>query len=157
MRPANERRRYDVTSSLIGWAHSHIDPCHHISLKLEAVRLGVKKVVPFWNLIGASTAVLPRRLWNIRSIGQLWVLISWLWNTARSGCKTNIRRSSSECGVIPSPRDQISKSSYEIIQCITFQPITCIELVYYVHVYVILALLIWSIQGINSDNISQPP
>ena len=27
MRPANERRRYTVTSSLIGWAHSEIDPC----------------------------------------------------------------------------------------------------------------------------------
>ena len=26
MRPANERRRYNVTSSLIGWAHSRYDP-----------------------------------------------------------------------------------------------------------------------------------
>ena len=26
MRPANERRRYDVTSSFIGWAHSQNDP-----------------------------------------------------------------------------------------------------------------------------------
>ena len=25
MRPANERRRYDVTSALIGWAHSQND------------------------------------------------------------------------------------------------------------------------------------
>ena len=27
MRPTNERWRYNVTSSLIGWAHSEIDPC----------------------------------------------------------------------------------------------------------------------------------
>ena len=27
MRPANERRRYIVTSSLIGWAHTQNDPC----------------------------------------------------------------------------------------------------------------------------------
>ena len=27
MRPANERRRYNVTSFLIGWAHPRNDPC----------------------------------------------------------------------------------------------------------------------------------
>ena len=27
MRPANERRRYIVTSSLIGWVHTQKDPC----------------------------------------------------------------------------------------------------------------------------------
>ena len=27
MRPSNERRRYSVTSSLIGWAHTQNDPC----------------------------------------------------------------------------------------------------------------------------------
>ena len=27
MRPANKRRGYFVTSSLIGWAHSQNDPC----------------------------------------------------------------------------------------------------------------------------------
>ena len=27
MHPANERRRYNVKSSLIGWAHSQNDPC----------------------------------------------------------------------------------------------------------------------------------
>ena len=27
MRPANERRRYILTSSLIGWAHTQNDPC----------------------------------------------------------------------------------------------------------------------------------
>ena len=28
MRPANERRRYIVTPSLIGWAHTQNDPCN---------------------------------------------------------------------------------------------------------------------------------
>ena len=40
MRPANERRRYVVTSSLIGWVHTQNDPCrfpiapqgHHMSV-----------------------------------------------------------------------------------------------------------------------------
>ena len=27
MRPANERRCYNVTSSLIGWAHTQNEPC----------------------------------------------------------------------------------------------------------------------------------
>ena len=26
MRPGNESRRYDVTTSLIGWAHTYTDP-----------------------------------------------------------------------------------------------------------------------------------
>ena len=44
MRPANERWRYSVTSSLIGWAHSQNDPCvraispHHL-LYLEKATL----------------------------------------------------------------------------------------------------------------------
>ena len=32
MRPANERRRYNVTSSLIGWAHTQNDPCCDFSM-----------------------------------------------------------------------------------------------------------------------------
>ena len=37
MRPANERRGYIVTTSLIGWAHTYTDPCASVqfSLKLE--------------------------------------------------------------------------------------------------------------------------
>ena len=31
MRPANGRRRYNVTSSLIGWAHTQSDPCLTLS------------------------------------------------------------------------------------------------------------------------------
>ena len=30
--PANERRRYNVTSSLIGWAHTQNDPCKLVKL-----------------------------------------------------------------------------------------------------------------------------
>ena len=28
MHPANKRRRYDVTTFLIGWAHAQTDPCN---------------------------------------------------------------------------------------------------------------------------------
>ena len=31
MRPANERRRYNVTSYLIGWAHAHMIPGLHVT------------------------------------------------------------------------------------------------------------------------------
>ena len=34
MRPANERRRYIVTSSLIGWMHTQNDPCMCVILRL---------------------------------------------------------------------------------------------------------------------------
>ena len=30
MRPANERRRYNVTSSLIDWAHTQNDLCEYV-------------------------------------------------------------------------------------------------------------------------------
>ena len=30
--PTNERRRYNVTSSLIGWAHTQNDPCCHFDV-----------------------------------------------------------------------------------------------------------------------------
>ena len=35
MRPANERRRYIVKSSFIGWAHTQNDPCISITLHLR--------------------------------------------------------------------------------------------------------------------------
>ena len=34
MRPANERRRYNVTSSLIGWAHTQNDPWYHMFIEM---------------------------------------------------------------------------------------------------------------------------
>ena len=34
MRPANERRRYIVTSSLIDWAHIQKDPCSNTDMFL---------------------------------------------------------------------------------------------------------------------------
>ena len=35
MRPANERRRYIVTSSLIGWAHTQNDHCPYLACKVQ--------------------------------------------------------------------------------------------------------------------------
>ena len=37
MRPANERRRYNVTSPLIGWAHSQNNPCDSHSISQSVV------------------------------------------------------------------------------------------------------------------------
>ena len=37
MRQTNERRRYNVTTSLIGWAHTWADPCHTYSSMVNAV------------------------------------------------------------------------------------------------------------------------
>ena len=42
MRPANERRRYTVTPSLIGWVHTQNDPWQ--------VFVGVESVQVFWNV-----------------------------------------------------------------------------------------------------------
>ena len=36
LRPANERRRYIVTSYLIGWAHTQNDPCNCVSMFIFA-------------------------------------------------------------------------------------------------------------------------
>ena len=39
MQPTNERRRYNVTSSLIGWAHIQNDPClSRLSFQVPLVR-----------------------------------------------------------------------------------------------------------------------
>ena len=61
MHPANERRRYIVTSPLIGWTHSQIDPCvwcvmwytwHYIHSKFSMV---IAYIV--WRLFGASLRI----------------------------------------------------------------------------------------------------
>ena len=50
MWPANERRRYSVTPSLIGWSHAHNDPCnqnvsfHANSISFKA-RLTLMRVI----------------------------------------------------------------------------------------------------------------
>ena len=40
MGPANERRRYTVTPSLIGWAHTQNDPCSRF-INLYPVKLKI--------------------------------------------------------------------------------------------------------------------
>ena len=50
MRPANERRRYNVTSSLIGRAHSQNDPCltgPHAIILLAQSQPGTANTVQF--------------------------------------------------------------------------------------------------------------
>ena len=55
MRPANEKRHYIVTLSLIGWAHTQIDPCFYISIRSHHW-YKVKQLVPIaGHLCGEST------------------------------------------------------------------------------------------------------
>ena len=59
MRPANERRRYNVTSSLIGWAHIQNDPWCFTRYDEHAVCMLFNWLCLYWNSIwtGASTVV----------------------------------------------------------------------------------------------------
>ena len=45
MRPSNERWRYNVTSSLIGWVHTQNDPCRHYNGNYD----GGKIESSYWN------------------------------------------------------------------------------------------------------------
>ena len=59
MHPANERRRYNVTSSLIGWAHSQNAPCITCSLWGESTgNLGVS-TIGHWSDSCLSTISVP--------------------------------------------------------------------------------------------------
>ena len=44
MRPANERRRYNVTSSPIGWAHTQNDPCPSITMPLFSLQYSIDAI-----------------------------------------------------------------------------------------------------------------
>ena len=55
MRPANERRRYTVTSSLVGWAHTQKDPWDNVSkIRTDAVRI-ILNYVSRWQSIVMRT------------------------------------------------------------------------------------------------------
>ena len=41
MGSANERRRYNVVLSLIGWAHTHIDPCIILAKSIITMKLDI--------------------------------------------------------------------------------------------------------------------
>ena len=49
MRPANGRRRYDVTSSLTGWAHSQNDPCQGSNWRQYAI-IGLNNDPIYWRI-----------------------------------------------------------------------------------------------------------
>ena len=60
MRPANERRRYIVTSSLIGWAHTQNDPCLIIQILYRHVDITCKIMTKSGhNFAHVMTAELP--------------------------------------------------------------------------------------------------
>ena len=56
-----------------------------ISWGFEVARLDVNMIVSFYNLTDVSTAVLPRRLSNFRTIDQHKTYISWLREWTRLG------------------------------------------------------------------------
>ena len=99
MRPANERWRYIVMSSLIGWGHTQNDPCimvtsgnkplselsltnivtfwypmRHCVFKiiksLKPVRLLVKIFISLWNLVDGSAAMLLQCRKIFRVVGN---------------------------------------------------------------------------------------
>ena len=57
MHPANERRRYNVTSSLIGWAHSQTDPC--LGGRLFAVGLWCVHRAVQTSWMGSTATLMP--------------------------------------------------------------------------------------------------
>ena len=59
MRPANERWRYNVTSSLIGLAHTQSDPCRH-ARKFNPLRTRINQIHPSSNSKSNKLIVLTR-------------------------------------------------------------------------------------------------
>ena len=47
-----------------------------LSQSFEAARFGVNMIISFWNLTDAATALLSKRPWNFRAIGQMKSFIS---------------------------------------------------------------------------------
>ena len=62
MRPTNERRRYIVTSSLIGWAHTQNDPCQVMACWLLAYLVPSHYLNQCWHIVNW---ILRKKLqWN---------------------------------------------------------------------------------------------
>ena len=77
VRPANERRRYIVTSSLIGWVHTQNNPWIILGrLTLNHSRSKIVLACNFSSWIAAWSTMLPHHdMWDL--IVQVWVL-NWI-------------------------------------------------------------------------------
>ena len=78
MFPANERRCYNVTSSLIGWVHSQNDPCgcyQHFWTTREYSEYHIKQLA------------FKSRWWYILPKSSCWACMNYWWNWF-SGLKT---------------------------------------------------------------------
>ena len=58
MGSANERRRYNVTASLIGWAHTQNDPCDTVKLWESKNRAYVARINTMAEVANGSTSPL---------------------------------------------------------------------------------------------------
>ena len=83
MRPANERRRYDVTSSLINWAHAQNTTCLLFPRINKNMVLLSSKVAVHFCLLGLINKALNSdltfyhlRVANLTSRGGRW---GWCW------------------------------------------------------------------------------
>ena len=90
IRPANERRRYIVTSSLIGWTHTQIDPCAIPISYCQKIRYTIIlffthrhiflliKLRCVWNLYSDSFSF-PNCLWGEWINSRMWELFDKIW------------------------------------------------------------------------------
>ena len=84
MRPANERRCYIVTSTLIGWTHTQNGPCNHIKHIEKFILWSIKVAMLHGNHSHAA-----RQTWgwtfNHCIIYEAREWLKWLGNTALIG------------------------------------------------------------------------
>ena len=125
MRPANERRRYIVTSSLIGWAHVENDPwlftllatfvecfvlCAKIGDSCIAGHVHVRQIdFRAWNPFGGEPTTFPI-LANIKNDVHMSPLTSNIIGTI--GSTHNLWRSNQESSICP--LDMVQKQLSDI-------------------------------------------
>ena len=80
MCPTNERRRYIVTSSLIGWAHTQNDPCCHFDVhtKYYSDRCDINQMTSDFHcnssgfFFNSLLTHMPKKTWKHRITGLWW-------------------------------------------------------------------------------------
>ena len=76
MRPANERRRHNITSSLIGWSHPQADPCHWQWLQMLFSVTKMQRMLTVWlnicNWYGLACMFTFEYLFEI-----IWLINAW--------------------------------------------------------------------------------
>ena len=78
MRPANERRRYSVTPSLIGWAHTQKIPGHYSVSQWDRLTKVDSKHVRFWWKCPLSNTVVSKRRQMPIKLSQGGEFVCWV-------------------------------------------------------------------------------